>query len=85
MREILAFTNLGCMFLFRKELRLDTTAILAKQSKCVVMVQSMLTCRYDNPAIALNCGSVLRDCVRDQSLARSARCIAHITETSAFL
>ncbi|EIE24810.1 Degreening-related dee76 protein [Coccomyxa subellipsoidea C-169] len=25
---------------------------------------------YDNPSIALNCGSMLRDCVRDESLAR---------------
>lgn len=25
---------------------------------------------YDNPAIALNCGSMLRDCIRDESLAQ---------------
>lgn len=25
---------------------------------------------YDNPAIALNCGSMLRDCIRDESIAR---------------
>jgi calcium binding protein 39 len=27
-------------------------------------------CRYDEPAIALNCGSMLRDCIRDESLAK---------------
>lgn len=27
---------------------------------------------YDNPAIALNCGSMLRDCIRDESLAQCA-------------
>ena len=26
--------------------------------------------RYDNPAIALSCGAMLRDCMRDESLAR---------------
>ena len=29
-------------------------------------------CRYDNPAIALSCGAMLRDCMRDESLARCA-------------
>ena len=28
--------------------------------------------RYNNPAIALNCGSMLRDCVRDENLAGCA-------------
>ena len=30
----------------------------------------MRVCRYDNPAIALNCGSMLRDCVRSEVLAK---------------
>ena len=28
--------------------------------------------RYNNPAVALNCGSMLRDCVRDENLAQCA-------------
>ena len=35
--------------------------------------------RYGNPAIALNCGSMLRDCVRDESLARwGAQRLSHV-------
>lgn len=34
-------------------------------------INPLLSCyRYDNPAIALNCGSMLRDCIRDESIAR---------------
>ncbi len=29
---------------------------------------------YDEPSIALNCGAVLRDCLRDEALARCAAC-----------
>ena len=31
---------------------------------------NLCVCRYDNPAIALNCGSMLRDCVRSEVLAK---------------
>lgn len=27
-------------------------------------------CRYDDPPIALNCGAMLRDCLRDEALAK---------------
>lgn len=34
--------------------------------RCVLLL------RYDDPTIALNCGSMYRDCIRDEALARWA-------------
>ena len=30
----------------------------------------MLRCRYENPEVALNCGMMLRECVRHEPLAK---------------
>jgi hypothetical protein len=36
----------------------------------ILLPRFVWPCRYDFPAIALNCGSMYRDCIRDESLAR---------------
>jgi hypothetical protein len=36
----------------------------------ILLPRFVWPCRYDLPAIALNCGSMYRDCIRDESLAR---------------
>ena len=49
----------------------------SKENQCVVASRGMrltslwwLLCRYENPEIALNCGMMLRECVRHEPLCK---------------
>lgn len=38
----------------------------------MISLNYFISCRYDDPSIALVSGSILRDCMRDEALARWA-------------
>lgn len=44
-------------------------AVHAARSCCSLLLR-VLWCRYDEPTIALNCGAMLRDCLRDDQIAK---------------
>ena len=43
---------------------------LRTKSVVIIDVLHALACRYESPDIALNCGIMLRECIRHEALAR---------------
>eukprot|EP00967_Tisochrysis_lutea_P136068 scaffold242221_cov14-Tisochrysis_lutea.AAC.1 len=52
-------------------------SVQCKDCECRAKSMGLTVLMYGEPSIALNCGSMLRDCIRDESLARFVHAVAH--------